>query len=317
MKDVLTENYGLPSSISVAPVVRNERNDVYKVVNNETTFFFKVFTQYYEDRLKEEHRLITLLNEMNILSPVPVLTSSNALYVSIKKEDKIGVLYPKANGKEIEEQVSMLGYYKIGEIIGHIHNCFDKLPAELSKVRWNDYWLIDKPMETIAKIGSADRDKMDDLTEIAKTVKSSILEILRPERPQFGIIHADLHGGNIFVDHDGNIALIDFESFGYGYRYYDLVRFLYPEICLCLENDQIYNNNIDGFINGYNAIRAPVAISRRALNLFTVINIIRCLAGHIESGKYQTPSTEFEKALEDRIRKVRLFITKSRCLLNE
>jgi hypothetical protein len=96
-------------------------------------------------------------------------------------------------------------------------------------------------------------------------------------------------------------------------RRHDIVRFLYPEICACLEIEQVTNNKITEFFNGYGEERTSMSINMKAFNVFAIINIIRVLAGHIESGKYRTRDTEFENELDDRIRKMERYIATSKC----
>ena len=212
MKELLLRSYNLPPSISVTLLSHNDRNDVYEIVDNGSVFYFKVFTQY-SGRTEHELRFVKILNENNILSPIPVLAEYGKSYVHLEKENKIGMLYPKVVGKSIDALIENLSYYKIGKIIGRIHAAFDKMPDDLCNIYWSNYWLIDKPMEIIVKIGSDDQSKIDCLEEIVTSIKSSLAKILQPRLPEYGIIHADLHGGNVFVGENE-------EVFNYSRYYY-------------------------------------------------------------------------------------------------
>ena len=110
------------------------------------------------------------------------------------------------------------------------------------------------------------------------------------------------------------IALIDFESFGYGFREMDLVRFLYSEICSCLDLNRISNQNIFAFLEGYIEKKLNHPFSLKTFHLLVLANMIRALSGYIDSGKYFEKSDLFDEALESRIKRLKFYALESKCL---
>lgn len=120
--------------------------------------------------------------------------------------------------------------FRLGRIIGRLHRLTDEfqLPPDKDRMPWWETELhnFPKPLPTEFNIEVIDRMQvfLDQL--IAKP---------RPDR-HFGLIHHDIHSGNILIE-DGEIQLIDFDLACYGWRMTDFAVLLYnhyyfPSLCV-------------------------------------------------------------------------------------
>lgn len=93
-------------------------------------------------------------------------------------------------------------------------NCKQDKDIRIPKIFWQYTGRRVLTMEWIEGIAIHDRDKLieagHDLHEIAKKLAVTFFN----QAYRDGFFHADLHPGNIFVDIDGNIALVDFGIIG-------------------------------------------------------------------------------------------------------
>ena len=76
--------------------------------------------------------------------------------------------------------------------------------------------------------------------------------------PEYGICHGDLHAGNARFDRNGELALFDWDSFGYGWRALDIgvYRVSYDWLDLSQETKAKKARFWGAFLEGYGEERA-------------------------------------------------------------
>ncbi|AWM78282.1 phosphotransferase enzyme family protein [Phenylobacterium parvum] len=104
--------------------------------------------------------------------------------------------------------------------------------------RWGPFW-------DHAALGPEDRD----LAIQARDVLHARLSALPLEPSVFGMIHADLHPGNLLV-RDGDLAIIDFDDAAFGWRMYDIAVALTHQ-----QASQDFAAVRDAFLAGYRQVR--------------------------------------------------------------
>jgi Ser/Thr protein kinase RdoA (MazF antagonist) len=82
------------------------------------------------------------------------------------------------------------------------------------------------------------------------------METIPKREPSYGLIHADLHGGNCHWV-DGTPTILDFDHCGYGWRAYDFAAVI----------DGAKDDVRDAFVEGYRQVRA---ITQEELDLLPV-----------------------------------------------
>ena len=85
----------------------------------------------------------------------------------------------------------------------------------------------------------------------------------------FGMIHADLHAGNLLVG-EGRLTVIDFDDCGFGWHLYDIAVALYHQ-----QSSRRFEALQDAFVRGYRTRRA---IGDDALALIPMFLLVRGLA---------------------------------------
>lgn len=82
-------------------------------------------------------------------------------------------------------------------------------------------YLVERPLRWISEFGSPeDKAEIESLTPIDELVAN--VKALNKEHGAYGIIHGDLHPGNIHFTETDHITLFDFDHCAYGWRAYDL-----------------------------------------------------------------------------------------------
>ena len=80
----------------------------------------------------------------------------------------------------------------------------------------------------------------------SQDVIASKINSLGYSKDVFGLIHGDLHHGNILFDRGKNIRLIDFDDAGFGWYLYDIASLLFE-----YKDHPEFETLSDGFLRGY------------------------------------------------------------------
>jgi Ser/Thr protein kinase RdoA (MazF antagonist) len=158
--------------------------------------------------------------------------------------------------------------------------------------RWGPFW-------DHAALTAEDRD----LVIRARDVLHARLSALPQDLAVFGMIHADLHPGNLLV-RDGDLAIIDFDDAAFGWRVYD--------IAVALTHQQAAPDFAavrDAFLAGYRQVRDLPEAEAAQLPLFLLVRSLVQLGW-----LHERPEIDPGEWLEPRIAQIRL---QSRALLAE
>ncbi len=79
--------------------------------------------------------------------------------------------------------------------------------------------------------------------------------IIPPSDPDWGLIHADLHRGNVVVTPGGEVAVIDFDDCGFGHLMLDIATVLSSVHRLCADRPAAHARFSDEFLRSYQQVR--------------------------------------------------------------
>lgn len=150
--------------------------------------------------------------------------------------------------------------------------------------RWGPFW-------DHAALTAEDRG----LVLAARDVLYARLSALPQEPAVFGMIHADLHPGNLLVRQDG-LAIIDFDDAAFGWRMYD--------IAVALTHQQAASDFVavrDAFLAGYREVRDLPETESAQLPLFLLVRSLVQLGW-----LHERPEIDPGEWLEPRIAQIRL-----------
>lgn len=111
---------------------------------------------------------------------------------------------------------------RVGEIMALIHQAAEGFQSQYHRYHLNvATYLLDKSLQ-ILETHLINR-KLGDLSffrPCAEQLRQQV-SLLPQTTPAYGLIHADLHGNNIFLDAKTGITFIDFDHCAYSYRIYE------------------------------------------------------------------------------------------------
>lgn len=248
-------------------------HDIYKIIADNDVYFFKVYRQGVRsiEEIQSEIDLLNHLKASGIKAGYPVIKQDGTFVGQFRTENGVryGVLYMSVGIREFNqiEETSELNE-NLGSYIASIHNAWDKCDFVINRPNLDLHSFIDNSMSAVRQFSVIHDFDIDFLEEVAKKVKDK-LESLTIEKPQYGICHGDIYGGNIRVDSGNNPILFDFDFCGNGWRAYDISMYAFPFGMGCdltkLEKREQRKNQ---FVNGYNKVRTMSENEIKSIELF-------------------------------------------------
>ena len=156
----------------------------------------------------------------------------------------------------------------VGQALARFHLACDSIATPLTRPMLDARWLLDSQLDAIREVLGSTDPRLTTLTDLAELAGSHIAN-LPTDSPGFGLIHGDVIPSNLLVTPNGELALLDFDLSGYGWRAYDLATYLHElEFWDASQESQI------SFIAGYETIRSLADWERRALEPFKITRAI-------------------------------------------
>lgn len=174
-------------------------------------------------------------------------------------------------GEHAEEEISQDQVYKEGVLLAKLHTASEDF--QLSPEFACPVWGADSFQHSMTRLTEHyDRFLTDEEFELYQLAADKILtcfDNLDKDRNGYGIIHGDLHQGNI-VFHNGDPRPIDFGRCGFGYYLYDIAHTILG----------LYPVQRELVIKGYESLRKLEGDWLSTLESFTVMVMIENYAHH-------------------------------------
>ncbi len=214
-------------------LINFEFNATYKVITSKNEMYalrINVNSDRNHENLLGEIAFVDFLNHKGVVNlPKPVHTKSKELAQTIHSplmERELGVvLYTWLPGEELGDEPSEDSLKKLGAAMAAMHQAAQgfRLPQGAKLPFLRDFlW------ETTDIIFSSNSPLSREEREILSEAKSKIEQIIDDlySKSEAIVIHADLHGGNVF-SHADEVFLFDFDDSGIGLPIQDLATALY------------------------------------------------------------------------------------------
>ncbi|MGO4527947.1 phosphotransferase enzyme family protein [Paenibacillus sp. 2TAF8] len=272
----------------------------YKI---ETSTDYHYLLRIHSDRLsKEEIRsellLLQALNTWNDLSVPEGIASRDGIYV-LDIETEIGYRSPYVTmmrwveGEKATGEFTDSHAYHMGVLISRLHEATKDFNPPSDFVR--PVWGVENFKRELAKLERYHERFLSEeawkLYQDAAEKVVSQLTTMRPSEHNYGLIHADLHTGNM-VFNDNQPSPIDFGRCGYGYYLYDMAGTML----------ELWPKHRWMLIQGYESIGKLEADYTRDLECFFVMILIENYCHHASDPRETASLIEEQKYAQAYIR---------------
>ena len=246
--------------------------DTYRVDAGDKEYYLKVYRAVRRTRtdVSEEARLLNHFAENGVSVARPVMRQDGRYVnqLAAPEATRYAVLFEAAYGVAGDggdhDRIKALG-----KTVGRMHRCADKMCAPYRRSHLDMRHLVDDNMRVIAPFMAHRDTDLGLVSRIAETCKDRISQWLPKSKPEYGICHGDLHGGDVCYGRNNKPVLFDFDSSGCGWRALDIGVFLASDdwmgITRKAENKR--QRQLAVFLDGYSSIRSLTAHELSAVQL--------------------------------------------------
>ncbi|WP_160031589.1 phosphotransferase enzyme family protein [Paenibacillus sp. An7] len=262
----------------------------FRIVSDmDGSFLLRIHSADKKEReISSELEWTSAMKSKGITLPVAVRNREGSLVTTAYSDD--GKLYHATlltwvegerleKGAHTEETI-----YKMGELMAHLHEAStDFSPStDFSRPSWGIHTFERDWAHLQLNHGHFISNEALELYSMAAQKVTELLKILTSHEQNFGMIHADLHNGNIVFFEDEAYP-IDFGRCGFGYHLYDIAQSILglfpPQRVL--------------FIKGYERIRQLEGEYITKLEAFFIMGLIEAYSFHADD------SAEWDGLIEE------------------
>ncbi len=266
----LAHHYGLAEPVDVRALERGA-NRSYLVTSRAQRYVYRIYTDHdfyirNPEAYQYELDLLRYLREYDLAVPEPVerldgrmlsiLDASTSPSTEPSPGSCCSALFRFFEGEEhvtwypeVDEPVVT----SFGSAVAEIHQRADRFQRPCPRHHFDLEYLLDGPLRTLESILKERRgEDLSFFKEYAEYMRRQIGR-LGKGREIYGIIHADLHVGNILYHPDNGYCILDFDQCAFGWRAYDVATFKYNIVETVPDHltDEIWRC----FLDGYNQVR--------------------------------------------------------------
>lgn len=260
------ENYSLDEP-QTCEFIRRGFNDHYQLTAGNTQYIFRVYLngKYYVDSpnaFQFELDLVDYLYKQDIpvAHPLPQKDGKLLGWIDTDLGKRYTALFSYALGEPRQEEPPTVEQcIELGKTTAAFHLAANKFHSGHKRYHLNLKYLAEEPLKQIAL---QDDEKIREFREFIASLQPidqaiSTVQALNSDGDEYGIIHGDLHLGNMHFQ--GNqVTLFDFDHCAYGWRAYDLIPSLF------LPEDQR-----NALLQGYESVRPLSKREHESLPAFT------------------------------------------------
>ncbi|MFP4221443.1 MAG: phosphotransferase [Phormidium sp.] len=227
-------------------------SDVYLVQTISRSYILRVSHHHWRSRsdVYFELEFLAFCRDRCLPIAYPLRTTDNRLAVEINapEGERYAALFVFAEGDvplgDVNPQQSQL----LGETLARLHESAHLFRSRYHREPLSLEYLFDRSLDTIAPFFSG-RNGDRDYLENAVAESKAALETLPQSEPYWTICWGDPHSGNAHFTPDGRVTLFDFDQCGYGWRAFDVAKFLHIAL-----RTGISRHIRDAFLRGYESV---------------------------------------------------------------
>lgn len=243
-------------------------SDIYLVETQTRLYILRVSHSHWRTKtdIEFELDLLEFLHQHMIPVAYPIRTREHKLFIEIDAPEgkRYANLFVYAPGKVALGDLNPGQSYKLGETVALLHQTALGFRCQTHRQTLTLDYLLDDSFRAIGPFLEAKIADLDYLTEVMIQVKSQ-LQYFPKDPPLWTVCWGDPHSGNVHFTLDRQLMLFDFDQCGYGWRIFEIAKFLQISLTTGLAAKAR-----SAFIDGYQSITLLMNDEIAVLQPFTV-----------------------------------------------
>lgn len=242
-------------------------NDTYLVETERERYILRIYRKGWrtKEEIDFELELLAFLHSINQPVAYPIQRKDGSFITEIPAPEgkRYAALFSYAPGKAVNE-IDSEQSQRLGEVLAIIHQNLDNFSSSFSRTHLNNEYLLDWAMRKIEPLYKHRQIDIEYLHTQIQQIKTQLKALELPtSAPAYGICVGDVHSGNAHFDEQNQPTLFDFDQCGYGWRSFDIAKFLHIAITWKI-NITVRNC----FLEGYQTVRQLNAAELDSIPIF-------------------------------------------------
>lgn len=244
-------------------------SDIYLIETKRKSYILKISHHHWRSQsdIQFELEFLDFLDQHNLPIASPLKTKSKELCVTINavEGDRYAALFPYAPGEIPQGDLNLEQSMIMGQALGKLHQTSLQFKNETPRQCLNLKYLLDDSLETINPYLRNHTQDKPYLLAVIEEIKQQ-LTCLDKTAPLWSVCWGDPHSGNVHFTTDNQITLFDFDQCGYGWRVFDLAKFLQVSLSAGI------NRKVrDAFFKGYEDVQQLTDAEVNSLQALTQV----------------------------------------------
>ncbi|KAM3112933.1 homoserine kinase [Phormidesmis sp. 146-33] len=240
-------------------------SDVYLVETQAGPYILRISHLHWRSKsdIDFELELLDFLqqNRIPIAHPLRTKTGQLAIEITAPEGKRYASLFIYAPGKVPLGDLNPTQSHKLGETVAKLHLVSENFRSDADRHPLTLKYLLDDSLKIIAPFLKAQH--LEYVEEAIAHIKLQLQDF--PQAPPYwGICWGDPHSGNAHFTDDNQVTLFDFDQCGYGWRAFEIAKFL--QVALCTGVGKTVR---EAFLTGYQSVQAVTELEITALQSFT------------------------------------------------
>lgn len=244
-------------------------SDIYMVTADTGNYVLRVSHAHWRshNEIAFELAFMDFLRDRQLPIAHPLRTHDGHLCIELPAPEgkRYASLFVYAPGKIPLGDLNKAQAYTLGEILGQIHAAATAFQPPVARPDLDLSYVLDGSIATIQPFLTHRPDFWTELQTLTERTRSQLTHLPRTA-PHWTVCWGDPHSGNAHFTTDQQATLFDFDQCGYGWRAFDLAKFLQVSI-----RTGISRSVRDQFFAGYEAVQPLEAWEWEALAALTAM----------------------------------------------
>ena len=245
-------------------------HDNYVLESETGKFILRIYRNDWRnpDEVYFELELLDYLKQPDQLVAYPIRTNKEELAFPIESPEgeRLAALFTYADGVGINQEISLDESERLGTAVAKMHEATRGFWTSHKRKELGLAHLVDQSIELITPFINA---KEFELLQRTQETLHKNLSHLNPDIADFEICMGDVNQSNFHINEMGKLTLFDFDQCGYGYRAFELGKYLSS-----LHSSHSKKELMAAFLKGYETVRQINEVERKTIPYFEIASVI-------------------------------------------